>query len=83
MVITVEISMYPFHDQFRDLIKDFIRKLNEQGEMKVTSGPTSTVIVGDYDRVMDCLKDMLRWSHESHGKAVFVTKLLPGYQPNE
>jgi|TARA_B110000495_G_scaffold167807_1_gene154459 uncharacterized protein YqgV (UPF0045/DUF77 family) len=81
MVITVEISMYPFQEKFRDSIKDFIRKLNEYGELQVSSGPTSTVVIGDYDRVMQCLTEMLRWSFQQHGQAVFVTKFLPGYEP--
>ena len=81
MVITVEISMYPFLEKFRDSIKDFIRKLNEYGELQVSSGPTSTVVIGDYDRVMQCLTEMLRWSFQQHGQAVFVTKFLPGYEP--
>ncbi|MGI9472402.1 MAG: YkoF family thiamine/hydroxymethylpyrimidine-binding protein [Rubripirellula sp.] len=83
MVITVEISMYPFREEFRSLIKDFIRKLNEIDGLKIASGSTSTVIIGDYDLVMDTLKEMFRWSLETHGKAVFVTKFLPGYQPSE
>jgi uncharacterized protein YqgV (UPF0045/DUF77 family) len=81
MVMTVEISMYPFREQFREFIKDFVRELNEQSDLAVTTGPTSTVVIGDYDVVMDCLKQLFRWSHETHGKAVFVTKFLPGYQP--
>ena len=81
MVITVEISMYPFLEKFRDSIKDFIRKLNEYGELQVSSGPTSTVVIGDYDRVMQCLTEMLRWSFQQHGQAVFVTKFLHGYEP--
>lgn len=81
MVMTVEISMYPFREQFRDPIKDFVRELNEQHELTVTTGPTSTVVIGNHDAVMDCLKHLFRWSHETHGKAVFVAKFLPGYQP--
>ena len=62
MVTTVEISMYPFVKNFRDLIKDFIGKLEEYGEIEVQPGPTSTVLMGDYDQVMSCLTEMVRWS---------------------
>ena len=82
MIMTVEISMYPFQEQFRDSIREFVRKLNEYEELRVTTGPTSTVVIGDYDVAMDCIKEMLRWSHDQHGKAVFVAKFLPGYHPN-
>ena len=81
MVTTVEISMYPFAKNFRDLIKDFIAKLEEYGEVEVQNGPTSTILMGDYDQVMSCLTDMMRWSYQQHGQSVFVTKILPGYQP--
>ena len=53
MIITVEISMYPFQENFQDLIQDFVAKLNGYEELRVTTGPTSTVIVGEYERVMD------------------------------
>ncbi len=43
MIITVEISMYPFQENFRDLIQDFVAKLNGYEELRVTTGPTSTV----------------------------------------
>ena len=54
MVTTVEISMYPFLKNFRDLIKEFIGKLEEYREIEVHTGPTSTVLMGDYEQVMNC-----------------------------
>ena len=81
VVVTVEISMYPFVEDFRDAIKEFIGRLKSYGELRVTAGPTSTVVIGDYDRVMECLKELLRWSYQQQGQAVFVTKFLPGYEP--
>ncbi len=82
MRMTVEISMYPFQEKFRNPIKEFIGKLEQYEQLQITPGPTSTVIIGDYDEVMDCLREMLRWSHDSHGKAAFVTKMIPGYHPS-
>ena len=82
MMMTVELSMYPFQDNYRDLIKDFTRRLNEQADLSVTTGPTSTVIVGDYARVMTCVTEMIQWSYDEHGRAVFVAKILPGYEPD-
>ena len=79
MVTTVEISMYPFVENFRDLIKEFIDKLHEYNKLQVNAGPTSTVLIGAHDDVMTCLTEMMRWSHERHGQSVFVTKILPGY----
>ena len=77
MVTTVELSMYPFRESYRELIKDFIRKLQDYPGLAVTPGPTSTYLVGDYAQVMQCLTDMIGWSYAEHGRAVFVAKIMP------
>ncbi len=79
MVSTAEISMYPFVENYRELIKEFIKKLSDYEDLQITPGSTATVIVGEYDRLMECVTDMMRWSHEEQGRAVFVVKFLPGY----
>ena len=81
VVTTVEISMYPFIETFRELVKEFISKLHDFSQLQVNAGPTSTVLIGDYDDIMTCLTEMIRWSYERHGQSVFVTKILPGYAP--
>lgn len=81
MKMTVEISMYPFQEVHRPLIKDFIRKLNECRDLDIKTSATSTTIVGDYDHLLATLGDLMRWSHETHGRSVFVTKFIPGYEP--
>jgi uncharacterized protein YqgV (UPF0045/DUF77 family) len=78
MRATVEISMYPLRDDFLPPIDAFIAALQEPG-LTVTVGPTSTVIVGDYDMVLALLRRAIAASHEVYGKAVFVTKIIPGY----
>lgn len=82
MVITVEISMYPFQQKYRDLIQDFVKKLRTQTDLRVTAGPTSTVVVGEYARVMACLTELLAWSYEEHGRSVFVAKFIVDYDPD-
>ena len=81
MVITAEISMYPFHENYQELIQDVISKLESQQELSVILGPTATVVVGEYARVMECITEMLPWSYDKHGHSAFVIKFLPGYQP--
>ena len=81
MMITVELTMYPLQDNYRELIKDFIARLRSEAGLKVTTGPTLSVIIGEYDRVMDSLKELIEWSHTEHGRAVFIAKFLPGYNP--
>lgn len=79
MISTAEISMYPLQENYKPLIKEFIAKLQSYSDLRVTSGSTSTYVVGDYDRLMSCMTEMMRWSHEEQGKGVFVVKFLPGY----
>lgn len=80
MKLTVEISMYPFNADYIPPIKAYIEKLNSFGDLLVHTTPTCTIVEGDYAKVMAMLDQTIRWSVESYGKAVFVTKFLAGYQ---
>ena len=81
MVTTVELSMYPFRDDYREAIKGFVARLNQCQGLKITTGSTSTVIIGECSDVMQTLSELFQWSHVEHGQAVFVAKVLPGYNP--
>lgn len=81
MKLTAEISMYPFHEDYKTRIKDFIAKLNAYAELEVKTTATSTTVVGDYGRVMQVLGEMMEWSHDQQGRAVFVAKFIPGLDP--
>ena len=81
MMLTVEISMYPFQEDYKKPILAFIRQLNTHTGLRVQTTATATMLVGDYQLVMKVLTEMFAWSHETLGKAVFVTKFIPGYEP--
>ncbi len=81
MKILVEISMYPFAEDFKAPILSFIKKLNSYPGLQTSTSPTSTLISGDYEHVMQVLKEMLAWSYAEHGRAVYVTKFIPGMTP--
>jgi hypothetical protein len=40
------------------------------------------VIVGEYSGVMECITEMIEWSHRKHGRAVFAAKFILGYDPD-
>ncbi|HTR00593.1 MAG TPA: YkoF family thiamine/hydroxymethylpyrimidine-binding protein [Candidatus Acidoferrum sp.] len=82
MMMTVEISMYPLQADYVSLILDFIAKLNTYPGLRVNTTATATTVTGDYAAVMNTLTEMFAWSHAKHGKAVFVTKFIPGYDPD-
>jgi len=73
--------MYPLQHEFVVPIKSVINKLNSYKDLQVNTFITATTLVGDYDIVMNAIKETLAWSYEEHGTAVFVTKLIPGYEP--
>ena len=72
--------MYPFNEDYKSLIKDFIVQLNKTDDLHINTSPTSTLIHGDYDLVMDTLKEMIAWSYATHGRQVFVAKFIPGHE---
>ena len=80
MKLTAELSMYPFNAEYIPPIKGFIDWLNQQEEILVATKPTCTIVTGDYDRVMQVLGEGMRYSVETWGKAVFVSKFLPGLE---
>ena len=82
MKLTAEISMYPMRENFIPPIDAVIEKLNSYEGVSVNTFATATTLTGDYDVVFNCIKETLAWSHEQYGLAVFVTKLIPGYGPD-
>jgi uncharacterized protein YqgV (UPF0045/DUF77 family) len=83
MQLTVEISMYPFNEDYKPLIKGFIAQLNKCEGLIIKTSETSTMVHGEYDRLMDSVKEMIAWSYQTHGRAVFVTKFIPGHDLND
>ena len=81
MTLTAEITMYPFKEDYIPPIQAIIEKLNGYPGLKVQTFPTATILVGDFDLVMNSISDAIRWSHETYGKAVFVVKFIPDYEP--
>ena len=81
MKLMLDISMYPLRDDFIPPIDAVIEKLNSYPGVEVNPHATATTVLGDYNLVMDILRETLAWSHERFGKAVFVARLIPGYEP--
>ena len=80
MDVGVEISLYPLHQQYLGPIKDFIERINAEGDLRIITNSMSTQIFGDYDKVMQRLVREVRTSfanrEREQGKAVFVLKIL-------
>lgn len=81
MQMTMEISMYPLQADYRPLIRDFIDRLNQEQDLEINTSHTSTVVIGEYQRLMRLMTELMEWSCRTHGRAVFVTKFIPDYDP--
>lgn len=82
MMLTIEISMYPFNEDYKTPILGFIEKLNTYAGLRVQTSATSTLVVGEHEVVMRALGELLAWSHARYGKAVYVAKFIPGFEPD-
>ena len=81
MILTAEITMYPFHEDYIPPIQAIIEKLNSYPHLKVKTFPTATILVAEYEHVMHAISDAIRWSYEEYGKAVFIVKFIPDLEP--
>lgn len=80
MQLSVELTHYPFKDEHLDAIRGTVAQLNSYSDLKVTTFPTATILIGDYDRVMAVVKEVIAWSYRQYGKCVFIAKFLPDYE---
>lgn len=58
MIVTVEISYYPLADNFSKPIDLFISKISSP-DITVEPGKMSTVLTGDYQKVMAALQQAM------------------------
>ena len=76
MEVAVDISLYPLDADFIPPVKDVIARLNDHDDLRITTNPMSTQIRGEYDVVMDALRQELRTTFEQVPKAVFAIRIL-------
>jgi uncharacterized protein YqgV (UPF0045/DUF77 family) len=74
MIATIEISMYALEDGYEQKVIDFIQRVKHNKNIRVEVNGLSTQLFGEYDELMDLLKNEMRSSFEK-GKAVFLLKL--------
>lgn len=79
MNVSVEISMYPLHDEYKDKIQLFIDHLNNRSQgVEVRTSNMSTRIFGGFDDVTSLLNAAMKESMRQFGKIVFICKYLEG-----
>ena len=72
----VDISLYPLDAEFIPPIKDVIERLNQHDDIEIVTNPMATQLRGEYDTVMDALKQEISVTFEAVPKAVFAIKIL-------
>ena len=77
MQARADLSFYPLIANYIEPIKDVIAHLNAYESLTVVTNPMSTQVTGDYDVLMAALTEECRRAFETHGKSIFVFKLLP------
>lgn len=78
MKLTVDLSLYPLHDDYIPTVQAFIIAAEETAGVVVMPNAMSTQICGDYDTVFALVSEQLKTSWERFGKQVLVCKFIPG-----
>ncbi len=75
MRITVEISLYPFTENYVSVIRDFINRLKANKDLVIVTNATSTQIVGEHSHVFEVLSKETAITFSS-GQSVFAMKII-------
>jgi len=85
MKISVELTLTPIQDDFEPIIINFIKALRGSG-LTVIENPLSTQVYGDYDKVMQILKDEVEVAFEAMERGLIHMKLVKSdrsdYEPH-
>jgi len=78
MKISVDISLYPLQENYRDLITNFVKHIENMPNTTVTANAMSTTLFGDYQDIMPVLKQAMQNALKEVPQSVFVIKLSGG-----
>lgn len=76
MRVAVDISLYPLDENFIPPIQDVIDRLKKHELIEVATNPMSTQLRGEYDEVMEILKQEIGTTFDNVPKAIFAIKIL-------
>lgn len=82
MKATVDISLYPLADTYKETIIEFVQALRKRDGIDVETDGMRTQVIGDYDLVLDLLRTEMKAVLEAN-KAVFIIKLAKGERTRE
>lgn len=81
MRVTLEITMYPLTDGYKDSVKDFLRKLHAFKNIEIVTNGVSTQVFGEFDDVMAAYTESMKSSLESEIPIAIVSKIINSHLP--
>lgn len=77
MKVTVEISLYPLHNEFEQIVIDYIQSLQKAEDIEVSVNGLSTQVFGEYDHVMNLLNELNKFTLTQY-RSVILMKMAAG-----
>lgn len=77
MVVTVELSLYPLDQDYRNIVENFILQFKEQNDFEIITNGMSTTVIGEINSVMPALQTHFSYYLEKN-EGIFVMKLGKG-----
>ncbi len=77
MTVTIEISLYPLHNEYPSAVLSFLQNLKAIPGLDIQSNGMSTIIIGDFDSMWSEL-GLLMSIQLSAEDSIFVMKVAPG-----
>ena len=81
MNVSIEITLMPLKDNYKEVIKNFIKSLRNN-EFKVFENPLSTQIYGDYDKIMNLLNSKIKSVFSENNGIMINLKIVNGDRSN-
>ena len=81
MNVSIEITLMPLNNNYKEVIKNFIMSLRNN-EFKVFENPLSTQIYGDYDKIMNLLNSKIKSVFFENNGIMINLKIVNGDRSN-
>lgn len=78
MNITIEITMYPLHEDYETQVLSFLSNFTSNSAFTFKVNAMSTQVQGEMNALMDWVKECISKEYENGIKAAFIQKILPG-----
>ncbi|MGB3079558.1 MAG: hypothetical protein WBB31_10815 [Saprospiraceae bacterium] len=77
MTATIEISLYPLHNEYPSSVLNFLQKLKAIPGLDIQSNGMSTIVIGQFEKLWPELGDLLT-SQLSMEDSICVLKVAQG-----